>query len=420
MDTRAISNLPITFRSNIWTTLSSTISLFEVLNSIRIGTYHSKINHIRDLYTQGNIKAYKTEKKKLPVCLFSGIISRPNHKFNITGYTSLIVVDIDRLENLEIVKSKLQADPHIISAWKSPTGNGLKALLYIEYSDYVPHNDIWILHEHCAFPGIRDYMANRHDIDVDHTGGDITRLCFISSDPDIHLKSCFEPFVVHPTLKRHTIEAIRSNYHSRINGTIKATSASRKSARSAIRDLKNVTTELSSTGNRDSYNLNALTNKMCDIFNKTLIAINSTDFDSALFLIDNATKLHQTIIANVPSDLSIERATTIAEKLSGMSGFVTYLKSISNTYDDPPAIIDTPECCLSLSVRNRVINNLRNRLELKKIISELKSESSARENERRQMLILQANDITAHGFKGGGCSRLRKWARGQMNTIPHK
>ena len=127
MDTRAILNKRISFCPNIYVRSYKTITLFEALNAIRTEVYKKQVKNVRRLYLKGNLKSYRAIKKQLPAYIFSGVFFDTRHKFDISGYTSLLIVDIDNQSEVETIKSQLQSDPYIVCVWKSPSGNGLKA-----------------------------------------------------------------------------------------------------------------------------------------------------------------------------------------------------------------------------------------------------------------------------------------------------
>lgn len=133
MNTLTILNKRISFCPNIRTKSYQTITLFEALNSIRTNVYDEQIKKIRRLLHNGSVQSYKSKKKQLPSYIFSGIAYGDRHKFDISGYTSLMVVDIDKLENPELTKTQLKLDQYVICVWTSPSGYGLKALFYLDY-----------------------------------------------------------------------------------------------------------------------------------------------------------------------------------------------------------------------------------------------------------------------------------------------
>lgn len=212
MNTADILSKRISMCMDIHAKSYRTITLFEALNSMRRGAYANQVENLRRLYRNGN-KNYNTKKKRLPVFIFSGRLYDTRHKFDIFGYTSLLVVDIDKPDNIYETKLALTADPYVVSLWTSPSGNGLKALFYLKYdSEYEPA-DSWIFHEYCAFPHVDNYLRNAYGINIDQTGKDITRLCFVSYDKEIHLKKNFEPFIVPCNLSNNMVQKIRRKYY---------------------------------------------------------------------------------------------------------------------------------------------------------------------------------------------------------------
>lgn len=228
----------ISFCSNIRTKSYRSITLFEALNSIRTNIYGKQIEDIRRRLANGNIQSYCAKKKQLPAHIFTGIAYGNRYKFDISGYTSLMVVDIDRLEDIVATKEQLIYDKYVISVWESPSGKGLKALFYVEYTGAVNPNDIWIMHEYCAFPQIASYLSTEYGIKIDQTGADINRLCFVSSDPDIHLKKEFEPFPVRISINKTQIWNIRANYYYR-----------NKQIRSCVTEMKRISRLLNADTN---------------------------------------------------------------------------------------------------------------------------------------------------------------------------
>ena len=213
MDTRSILSKRISFCSNIRTKNYRSITLFEALNSIRTNVFYSRINKIQKYLSSENNKSYREKKKQLPAFIFAGIAYGERHKFDISGYTHLLIVDIDKLENSELAKSLLVSDEYVLAVWASPSGNGLKALFYVEFEEITKPEDFWILHEYCAFPQISKYLSEKYAIQIDQSGADITRLCFVSADSNIHLKKEFEPFRVQTTLNKKQIWKIRAQYY---------------------------------------------------------------------------------------------------------------------------------------------------------------------------------------------------------------
>lgn len=84
----------------------------------------------------------------------------------------------------------------------------------ITVHEVLPEN-LWVVHEKCAFRQVLRYLKKVHQIKIDPTGRDITRHCFMSFDPDIFLRKEFEPFNVVVNLSEESMSEIRLRYVSR-------------------------------------------------------------------------------------------------------------------------------------------------------------------------------------------------------------
>lgn len=249
MHTIGILNKRIALCLDIHAKSYHTITLFDALNSIRTGKYKKQIENIRRIYSLGKttIARYKSKKKQLPSFVFSGTLFDTRFKFDISGYTSLMIVDIDKPESIDNIKDKLKNNPYIVATWISPSGNGLKALLYLEYDKEYTRANTWIYHEHCAFPQIEKYLRETLGINIDPTGDDITRLCFVSYDPDIHLKREFAPFKVSCNLSNKQVHKIRWKYNY-----------SRKSIRDSLKEQKKIAKLLKESAQIDDVNVHSI------------------------------------------------------------------------------------------------------------------------------------------------------------------
>lgn len=114
-----------------------------------------------------------------------------------TQYNNLIVIDIDHLSNEQIdrIGEQLQIDSYVAAFWKSPSGNGYKGLIHLLYDRQ--HENINIRDKHkVAYDALREYMLATYNIELDSSGSDPTRLCFMSYDSDLLIKDFAEDFVV--------------------------------------------------------------------------------------------------------------------------------------------------------------------------------------------------------------------------------
>lgn len=176
---------------------STRMSLDDVLCAIRNGQFAKEIQNIRALSEQGEFERAKDEKGKLPAVTFSATFGDSRKGENCETYNNLLILDVDHLNNeleMQRVGGCLSEDPYVMCLWKSPSGHGWKGLVLLEYMNDLP---ITLCDKHrFAFIAIRDYLKEKYNIELDESGKDITRLCFMSWDPVMIIKENVESFPI--------------------------------------------------------------------------------------------------------------------------------------------------------------------------------------------------------------------------------
>ena len=159
----------------------------EELTRIQNGYYQNIVEEARKFFISD--KTTNNEiKRRLPAVTFSGVFDHGRKAEKITTYTSLIVLDIDHLapQELKNLKGKLSNDRHVIAIWCSPSGFGLKFLIFSDNADVQYHK--------LVFDFAARYFADTYNVAIDQSGSDPSRLCFSSYDPDLIINKIFEPF----------------------------------------------------------------------------------------------------------------------------------------------------------------------------------------------------------------------------------
>jgi hypothetical protein len=148
----------------------------EIIARIQRGTPEliEKITAIRNAAPGSETQAFL--KKQLYAIMFNGTFSERNDK-GLIEHSGLCVLDYDDFESdqeLSEFRIKLVNDKHVMLVFRSPSGNGLKAVIKIPKSD---------LHEHKRrFNAWNDYMpSTRFDV----KNKNVSRVCFESYDPEI-------------------------------------------------------------------------------------------------------------------------------------------------------------------------------------------------------------------------------------------
>jgi hypothetical protein len=158
-------------------TPEATVTLPELIAQIRSDKWKAAIEAIRNGHG---------DKRHLPaVTLACSCSSRENHGTDIvqTGY---VQADIDKLDNVEEIRAKLNALPHIAATFVSPSGKGVKAIV-----DCLAHSN----HKQ-AFADAKAWLAS-HGVTCDAAPSNIISLCFVSHDPSASYNAFSEPLPVY-------------------------------------------------------------------------------------------------------------------------------------------------------------------------------------------------------------------------------
>lgn len=190
-------DMTVSFYSYMKSASSIQKTIREILFSIRSDTYKRQICLIRDLMGKDDESA-KDVKSQLPAVTFSGSFGNQRIKGDCNKYNKLLVLDIDKIidkDRLGKVKYMLSNDPYIISLWTSPSGNGLKGLVAFNFINDKQNIDFDTKHK-AGFIQFESYLYDKYDVELDKSGKDITRLCFMSWSPDLLIKQQASKFDV--------------------------------------------------------------------------------------------------------------------------------------------------------------------------------------------------------------------------------
>lgn len=187
----------VSFQSNSWSKIAGNITVKETLEMIKNGKYLTEINNLRSYLENGDRDSYDQNKKRLPSVTFSATFNLNRNRNSISVYNNLLVLDIDKLskEMITDLEAKFIDDPYIISFWESPSKDGIKGLVYLNYGEEFSNIDVNSKHTY-AFRKVSEYMSHKYKIEIDNSGSDITRLCFFSYDANLIIREFYEPFLI--------------------------------------------------------------------------------------------------------------------------------------------------------------------------------------------------------------------------------
>lgn len=121
-------------------------------------------------------------KKRLPAVMWSGTFAR-RAADALKQHSGLICVDLDHLnERLPSVREAIEADPHTKTAFRSPSDTGLKVIF--QCSREKPHIQ--------SYRAAERYVLEHFGLEIDPACKDVSRLCFVSYDPETFIADVCE------------------------------------------------------------------------------------------------------------------------------------------------------------------------------------------------------------------------------------
>ncbi|MCT4590680.1 MAG: PriCT-2 domain-containing protein [Carboxylicivirga sp.] len=195
MDSREILNNKVSFQKTAYADLTHELPIRDVLRGIKEERLKGIVTQLRGYLDKGDKGIYDKEKKKLPGVTFGATFNGKRRRNDIKEYNRIIVLDIDKLDSEELTKINqiLLKDNFVLSFWKSPSNNGIKGLVVLDFEEEI--YDVDLFHR-IAFKKLVEYFYVLYKIELDESGSDTTRLCFLSSDSKIVIKDNFEVFAI--------------------------------------------------------------------------------------------------------------------------------------------------------------------------------------------------------------------------------
>ncbi|MDX8338767.1 DUF3987 domain-containing protein [Draconibacterium sp. IB214405] len=152
------------------------VDLEDILKAIKNGQFKEEIEHLRSIKDK---EEYGELKKQLPHFTPSGTFDGRRKENSLSSYNSVIILDIDKLEGDELfVRDRAGMMENTYAAFLSPGGQGVKILVKVD-TDSESHR--------YAFDQVASLYEEALGIEVDQSGKDISRACFVSYDPKLYI-----------------------------------------------------------------------------------------------------------------------------------------------------------------------------------------------------------------------------------------
>jgi KaiC/GvpD/RAD55 family RecA-like ATPase len=177
--------IKISFIESIDSSKMRPAEIRQVLECIKKGSWKKKIDPIRKAFDNNDLELANSLKMALPAFTPSGTFNERRKKENIDSYSGLLHLDYDKVEDVESLKEIIVKIPFTYSAFISPSGKGIKVVVNTD-ADLETHTD--------AFNALRAFYDGIVGFESDKSVKDVTRLCFVSYDPNLYLNKSSEIF----------------------------------------------------------------------------------------------------------------------------------------------------------------------------------------------------------------------------------
>ena len=164
-------------------------SLLLIGKDIISDKYKTEVEEIRNLIAQGNKAEADNKKKQLLAFTPSAVFTEKRQMPFLEMYSGFVHLDFDKLtpEQLQTAFAIISKISYTSLCFISPSGNGLK--VFVEVSTELEHHDI-------AYLQVQKYYEDATGLKADSSCKDVTRLCFMSHDPNAYRTIQNEKFIV--------------------------------------------------------------------------------------------------------------------------------------------------------------------------------------------------------------------------------
>lgn len=164
-------------------------SLLLIGKDIISDKYKTEVEEIRNLIAQGKKAEADNKKKQLLAFTPSAVFTEKRQMPFLEMYSGFVHLDFDKLtpEQLQTAFAIISKISYTSLCFISPSGNGLK--VFVEVSTELEHHDI-------AYLQVQKYYEDATGLKADPSCKDVTRLCFMSHDPNAYRTIQNEKFIV--------------------------------------------------------------------------------------------------------------------------------------------------------------------------------------------------------------------------------
>jgi len=164
----------------------------EVLTRIKSEKYRGLIEKGRTISDPDQYREYK---KTLPAVTFCASFDGNRDRNHVKEATGFLIPDLDHLEDIDSIFNTIIHDENIWFVFRSPSGYGIKCGL--RANGIKSDDDVKVFFDSCS-----RYFLETYGLKLDPACKDISRLTFISYDPDLFINESPSYFDISAWLKK--------------------------------------------------------------------------------------------------------------------------------------------------------------------------------------------------------------------------
>jgi hypothetical protein len=224
------------FRNTFDRDCTNVVPIIKVLSAIKKGKWAELIAEIREEVDKEKVKQLK---ENLPAVIFNGVFDE-RVDLGCVHYNHLMTVDIDNIKSTDLsaIKKRLSENKYIYCFFESPS-KGLKVLVPVDSDES--------LHSTSAFKTVRKMFSDMYGINIDPSGKNLSRLCYVSYDPNLYLNANCEVLHIEETFDSDEFISVNSK-----DWKISTTDANKIMDR-CVKWVKKSKTGSYRPGNRNNY-----------------------------------------------------------------------------------------------------------------------------------------------------------------------
>lgn len=195
-----MSHTKLTQFANVWDARSEIdLQVEQILQVIRSDGLTEYQDRLRNYLAEDGptSKRYRDGKRHLPAVTLAGVFREGREDHHLTEYSGIVHLDLDGLNPLQVeeYQKRLTSEEHVFLAFASPSGRGIKVACIHDGGQERHEEVFWAWREHIL--GVLNCPEEKSDDSVRN----LSRLCFLSSDPNAYLNKNPKKFGV----KKHRI-----------------------------------------------------------------------------------------------------------------------------------------------------------------------------------------------------------------------